>query len=130
MNILPILKTDALGLPHGLQWMESILRYMVANEITKTKQIPYSQIVKEICPGQTNRSVRVFLNGISNERKDGKTIRSNDIFHVICKRRLNEPSYNSILGSDTISNAKLDYINHILRTKKSLLTGQMKENEK
>ena len=38
MYILPILKTDALGLPHGVQWMENILKYMVANKITATKQ--------------------------------------------------------------------------------------------
>ena len=120
-SILPILKTDILQLPQGVEWMEDFLKYVVANRIVTPKQIPFNQVVKEICPGQTSRIIIDFANNLHKEWNGTKYVRSEDPLHEICTKRLDEPSVYSCLGNEKIANSKLDYIEKILELKNTIL---------
>lgn len=119
-QILPILKTNILGLPQGIDWMKDFLKYMEKNRIIAKKDIPYNKLVNEMCPGQTTRSLAVFANSIPRKWDGKKMIRSNEPFHEICLRWLNEPSPNSYLGNEKMANARLEYAEEIVKIYQSL----------
>ena len=122
-RILPILKTDILQLSQGVEWMEDFLKYVVANRILTPKQIPYNQVVKDICPGQTSRTISNFVNHLHREWNGEKLVRSKDPLHEICTKRLNEPTAQSLLGSEKMANSKLEYVEKILELKNSIAKG-------
>ena len=122
-QILPILKRELLGLPQTVEWMEQFLRYIVDNKITSSKKIPYDQVSKEICRGETRFSISHFASSLSQEWKGGKLVRSKDPLYEICDKKLNEPSLVSYLGNEEKANSKLDYINQILEIKHTILKG-------
>jgi hypothetical protein len=100
--------------------MKNILDYISENKINKVKQIPYNQVVNEICPGQTSRSVRTFAYSLSWEWKDGKQVRSKSPLYDICAKRLEEPPSKSYLGNKEMTNDKLNYANEILEIRNSI----------
>jgi hypothetical protein len=110
-------------LPQGVEWMKNILDYISENKIITVKQIPYNQVVNEICPGQTPKSVQIFANNLSREWKDGKKIRSKSPLYNICAKRLEEPSSKSCLGNEEMTNDKLNYANEILEIRNSITKG-------
>ena len=120
-SILPILKTDILQLPQGVEWMEDFLKYIVANRIVTPKRIPFNQVVKDICPGQTSTIISEFANNLLIERNGTKRVRSKDPLHEICTKRLEKPPVNSYLGSEKKANSKLQYIEKILELKNTIL---------
>ena len=101
--------------------MEDFLKYIVANRIVTPKQIPFNQVVKDICPGQTSRIISEFANSLFLEWNGEKRVRSKDPLHEICTKRLNEPPVNSYLGSEKFANSKLEYIEKILELKNTIL---------
>ena len=103
--------------------MEDFLKYIVANQIVTPKQIPYNQVVKDICPGQTSKTISEFANHLTRERDGRKKVRSKDPLHEICTKRLNEPSAKSYLGSEKKANYKLEYVERILELKNSIVKG-------
>jgi hypothetical protein len=110
-------------LPQGVEWMNNILDYITENKFITVKQIPYNQVVNEICPGQTSMSVQNFANGLSQEWKDGKNVRSNAPINDICAKRLEEPSSSSYLGNEEKTNHKLNYAKEILKIRDSITKG-------
>merc|ERR1712110_957038 len=86
--IVPVLKSDALGVAQNVEWMNDVLRYIVKEKFASTKEVPYSRVVKDCCPGQTTYSVESFLTNVSKYDKDTQ-------LHELCKKRLTSPSPNS-----------------------------------
>ena len=103
--------------------MKNFLGYIVENKIITFKQIPYNQVANEICLGQTSKSVHNFANNLSWEWKDGKTVRSKTPLYDLCEKRLEEPSSNSYLGNEEMTNDKLNYANEILEIRDSITKG-------
>ena len=112
-----------MGLPQGVEWTKNLLGYIIENKIITVKQIPYNQVVNEICPGQTSRSLQYFANSLYLETKDGKSIRSKAPLYDICAKRLEEPPSNSYLGNEEMTNSKLNYANEILEIRNSIIKG-------
>jgi hypothetical protein len=103
--------------------MKNILDYISETKIITVKQIPYSQVVNEICPGQTSKSVHIFANNLSQEWKDGQKIRSKSPLYDLCAKRLKEPSSYLYLGNEQRTNDKLNYANEILEIRNSITKG-------
>ena len=133
--LLPILKTDALNLGHGLEWMKDFLKYIVQNKIADPKQIKYNHVVKEVCPGQTSHSLRNVCKSLSQECQkdyrmvriisyDKKQIRSKKPFHEICANRLDNPDPSSYLGGGNLKEKKSKYIKEVLGIKRNLLNNR------
>jgi len=122
-KVLPIIKTDILGKPQGVEWMKNLLDYIIENKIITAKQIPYNQVVNEIVPGQTSRSVQELVNRLPRERKDGKNVLSKSPLYDICAKRLEEPSPSSYIGNEEMTNFKLNNANEILEVRNSILKG-------
>ena len=119
--ILPILKTDALGLPQDINWMKDFLRYVVTKKIRSIEQLSYNQIVKHICPGQTNKSLNQFANNTMRIWYERKSFSSNEPLYEICKTKLNDASVYSFLGNKHKVDKKLNYVKEILEIKRILM---------
>ena len=89
--IVPVLKSDALGLAQNVEWRNDLLRYIVKEKFTSTKEVPYYSVVKDCCPGQTAQSVKLFL---SNAARSANGMR----LYEFCNKRLTNPSPNSYEG--------------------------------
>ena len=117
IHIVPVLKSDALGVAQNVQWMSDVLRYIVKEKYANSKEVPYSMVVKDCCPGQTTYSVSKFVNGISKCDK-------NTQLHELCKKRLTNPSPNSLLGNDEMAQEYLQYASEIVKLKQTLISNK------
>ena len=115
--IVPVLKSDALGVAQNVEWMNDVLRYIVKEKFASTKEVPYSRVVKDCCPGQTTRSVSTFLNGLKQYQKDMQ-------LHELCQKRLNNPSPNSFLGNEEKTQEYLHYACEIVKLKQTLISNK------
>ena len=120
-QILPILKTDALGLSKGVDWMKDFLEYIVAKEIRSVKQIKYTEAVKGICPGQTNQSLARFSSGVAQQWDGKKMIGSKEPLYEICKKKLNGP------GNKRNADKNSKYAEEILKIKQTIVTSNYKK---
>ena len=93
IHIVPVLKSDALGVAQNVEWMNDVFRHIVKERYASTKEVPYVRLVRDCCPGQTSSSVSKFLNRLKQYEKDKQ-------LHELCKKRLTNPSPNSYLGND------------------------------
>jgi hypothetical protein len=103
--------------------MKNFLDYIIENKSITAKQIPYNQVVNEICPGQTSKSVGQFAKSLSQEWKDGKNVRSKSPLYDICAKWLEEPPSRSYLGNEEMTNDKLNYAKEILKIRDSITKG-------
>ena len=55
INIVPVLKSDALGVAQTVEWRKDVLRYIVKEKFASIKEVQYSRVVRDLCPGQTNQ---------------------------------------------------------------------------
>ena len=117
MHIVPVLKSDALGVAQNVEWRNDVLRYIVKERFASTKQVPYSRVVKGCCPGQTAKSVNMFLSFLSRHDKDTK-------LHELCQKRLNNPSPNSFLGNEEKTQEYLHYACEIVKLKQTLISNK------
>ena len=111
--IAPVLKSDTLNLPQNVEWQKDVLRYVIENKFTSCKDIPYNKVVMEVCPGQTSKSLCIFLKGLSKSAKV-------TAFHEYCKKILNNPHPKSYLGNEDLAQMKSEYAGKILETKQKL----------
>ena len=111
--IAPVLKSDTLNLPQNVEWQKDVLRYVIENKFTSCKDIPYNKVVMEVCPGQTSKSLCIFLKGLSKSAKV-------TAFHEYCKKFLNNPHPKSYLGNEDLAQMKSEYAGKILETKQKL----------
>ena len=118
-KIVPVLKSDALGVAQTVEWRKDALRYIIKEKFASTKEVPYSKVVRDSCPGQTTHSVRAFLNILSRYDKDMK-------FHEICKKHLDNPPHNSYLGNEEKAQEYLQRASEILKLKQTLISNKLK----
>ena len=112
-TIVPILKSDALGLPQNEEWRKDVLRYIIEKKFGRVKEIPYNKLVRDACPGQTSRSLSIFLKNLSN-------LASDTPFYEFCRKYLDNPSPISYLGNEELAKAKSEYASQILQIKQKL----------
>ena len=95
------------------------MRYIVKEKYANSKEVPYSMVVKDCCPGQTTYSVSKFVNGISKCDK-------NTQLHELCKKRLTNPSphHRSYLGNDKMAQEHLQYACEIVKLKQTLISNK------
>ena len=119
INIVPMLKSDALGMAQTVEWRKDVLRYVIQERFATTKEVPYSKVVRDSCPGQTTHSVRIFLNILSRHDKDTP-------LHELCKKHLNNPPHNSLLGNEEKAQEYLQHASEILKLKQTLISNNLK----
>ena len=119
--IVPVLKSDALGVAQNVEWMNDVLRYIVKEKFASTKEVPYSRVIRDCCPGQTTQSVSKFLNDLKRCGKDTQ-------LHELCKKRLSNPSPNSYLGNDEMAQEHLQYACEIVKLKQTLISNKPQSN--
>ena len=118
--IVPVLKSDALGLAQNVEWRNDLLRYIVKEKFTSMKEVPYHRVVKDCCPGQTALSVKEFLH---NSARSANGMR----LYELCNKRLQNPSPKSYEGNEELLQEKyLPRVRKILELKQSLVSTQLK----
>ena len=114
-----MLKSDALSVAQNVEWMNDVLRYIVKERFASTKDVPYSRVVKDCCPGQTAGSVKSFLYPLSQYEKDAK-------LHELCTKRLTSPSPNSYLGNENRAEEYFQQACEIVKFKQTLISNELK----
>ena len=117
--IVPVLKSDALSVAQTVEWRNDILRYIIQEKFASIKEVPYSKVVRDSCPGQTTKSVGGFLHGISRDGKDTP-------LHELCKKHLTNPSPSSLLGNEEMAQGYLQRASEILKLKQTLISNKLK----
>ena len=112
-TIVPILKSDALGLPQNEEWRKDVLRYVIDKKFGSVKEIPYNKVVRDVCPGQTSKSLSTYINSISQCAGDMP-------FYEYCRKHLNDPPPSSYLGNELLITKKSEYASQILQIKRKL----------
>ena len=112
-----MLKSDALGVAQNVEWRNDVLRYIVKEKFASTKEVPYSRVVRDCCPGQTSHSVSLFLNSVKRSEKDTQ-------LHEICEKRLTNPSPRSLLGNEDMAQEHLQYASEIVKLKQTLISNK------
>ena len=118
-HIVPVLKSDALGLAQTVEWRNDALRYIIKEKFASTKEVPYSKVVRDSCPGQTTSSVGGFLNDLSRGGKDTP-------LHELCKKHLDNLPPNSLLGNEEMAQEYLQHASEILKLKQTLISNKLK----
>ena len=113
LNIVPVLKSDIHGLPQNEEWRRDVLRYVIGKKFGSVKEIPYNKVVRDVCPGQTSRSLSIFWNHLSNHAGDAP-------FYEYCRKHLNDPHPSSYLGNEVLITKKSEYASQILQIKRKL----------
>ena len=113
LNIVPVLKSDIHGLPQNEEWRKDVLRYIIEKNYGSVKEIPYNKVVRDVCPGQTSKSLSMFLNKLSLSAGDMP-------FYEYCRNHLDNPHPSSYLGNEELAKAKSEYASQILEIKQKL----------
>ena len=117
IHIVPVLKSDVLGVAQNVEWMNDVLRYIVKEKYASTKDVPYSRVVRDCCPGQTTHSMSRFLTNLKQSDKVTP-------LHKLCKKRLTNPSPHSLLGNEDMAQEYLQYACEILKLKQTLISNK------
>ena len=113
-NLAPILLSNALGLPQDGEWRKEVFKYIIEKKFVGINEIPYNKIIRDICPGQTNRSVTYLIYPFRHVRY------VNTSLHEYCKKQLTNPYSNSFLGNEELMQAKSEYASQIIKIKENL----------
>ena len=111
--IVPILKSDTLGLTQNVEWKKDVLRYIIERSYGSVKVIPYNKIVMDVCPGQTSHTLSTYLNNLSRQAGVAP-------FYEYCRKHLNDPHPNSYSGNNKLIETKSEYVCKILEIKQNL----------
>ena len=112
-TIVPIFKSDTLGLPQNEEWRKDVLRYIIDKKFGSVKEIPYNTLVRDVCPGQTSKSLCTYLNNFMRYAGDAP-------FYEYCRKHLDNPPANSWLGNNELIETKSEYVYKILEIKQKL----------
>ena len=112
--LAPILLSNALGLPQDGKWRKEVFKYIIDEKFVSIKEIPYNKIIRDICPGQTSRSVTNLLYPFRHVRH------VNTSLHEYCKTQLTNPNSNSFFGNEELIQAKAEYASQIIKIKENL----------
>merc|ERR1719245_1342437 len=86
--IVPTLKTHLMKLPMTNAWKKDVLSHIVENNIKHKKELDIDQILKEVAPGQTSKSIIVYLHDLEMECVSGVTKRSKLALYNLAFKRL------------------------------------------
>ena len=118
-KIVPVLKSDALSVAQTVEWRKDVLRYIIKEKFVSIKEIPYSKVVRDSCPGQTTLSVGMFLNKLSQYDKDTP-------LNELCKKHLDNPPPSSLLGNEEMAQEYLQHASEIVKLKQTLISNKLK----
>ena len=127
-KLLPILKTHFLGLPQNTEWRKDVMVYISDNKIERVEDVDYNQWVKDVCPGQTTSSLRLFIHSIRRATVNGKTVRCNEPLNVLSSKRLSDPAPQSFSRSETLVKKQLDYAHNIVKAYEDLKAAKDSHN--
>ena len=113
IHIVPILKSDTLGLPQNEEWRKDVLRYVIEKKFGRVKEIPFNKLVRDVCPGQTSTSLSGVMRNLSRFAGDMP-------FYEYCRKHLNDPHPSSYLGNEVLITKKSEYASQILQIKRKL----------
>ena len=114
-GLLPILRTHILGLPQNLEWKKDVIVYLMDNKIEWLEDIDYNKVVKDVCPGQTTHSLRVFIRDIRKRTVKGEKILHKEPLHELASKRINDPRNSSFLCDETVVQKKLEHACSIVK---------------
>ena len=112
-TIVPILKSDTLGLPQNEEWRKDVLRYVIEKKFARVKEIPYKKLVRDVCPGQTSTSLSGVMRNLSRFAGDMP-------FYEYCRKHLYNPHPSSYLGNEKSAQTRFEYACKILDIKQKL----------
>ena len=75
-HIAPTLKTHLMKLPMTNDWKKDVLSHIVNNNIKHKKEMDIDQILKDVAPGQTSKSLLIYLGTLKRETVNGVTKQS------------------------------------------------------
>ena len=107
--LLPILRNHNLGLSQNFDWVITLLKYIVKNQIKNINDVNFEHILNDLCPGQTRHSLRVTLVNVSNSGKV-KNAGQTKSLDRLCEDRLTSTS-NCGLGEENNKRLK-DRLKH------------------
>ena len=113
--LLPILRTHILGLPQNLEWKKDVIVYLMYNKIEWLEDIAYNKVVKDVCPGQTTHSLRLFIFHIRKRTVKGEKILHKEPLHELASKRINDPGNSSFLCDETVVQKKLEHACSIVK---------------
>ena len=113
--LLPILKTHELGLHQSLAWKKDVMMYLTDEEVESLKDDDYNQLVQDVCPGQTTKSLQRFIYDIRRTTVEGKQIMSKEPLHELASKSIRNPGNNSFLRSETMAQKKCDHACSIVK---------------
>ena len=93
--LLPAIKTYILGLPRDDKWKLDLMLYIVKHKVKSLKDLELDMLVKEVAPGQTIKSILVFLESIklTHSIDKSKSIKVDDIpLYELAAEKLNKKS--------------------------------------
>merc|ERR1719167_140516 len=69
------------GLPldTNWKWKENVKQYIIREKVEYPSDIDYDKLIRDVCPGQTRRSVRQFIQSIIRNSKR-KSINDSEVF--------------------------------------------------
>ena len=123
-NLAPILLSNALGIPQDGEWRKEVFKYIIVKKFVGINEIPYNKIIRDICPGQTNRSVTYIIYPFRHVRYVNMSL------HEYCKKQLTNPYSSSLLGNEELMQAKSEYASQIIKIKENLTKINKKEKLK
>ena len=122
-HIVPILKTYLKKLPMNNEWKRDVLSHIVKNKIKDKKDIDINLILKEIAPGQTSRSMIMYLLALKMECVNGVMKSSRLPLCELASKRLREQSSTDPLFNDNHKGEKkrLEWCQDVISYYKTLI---------
>ena len=104
VTILPALKTYILGLSFDNKWKLDVMLYIVSHKVERIEDLELDMLVKEIAPGQTIKSMSIFLYSIINNRnKTANGVRKRghkSIYKVVANTLSKQSSQNPLFNKE------------------------------
>ena len=89
-NIVPTIKSYLKKLPMTVDWKKDILNYIAKNKIIDKSKIDIDQLLHDVAPGQTKRSLLQYLDNLKRETIDGKPKYSDKTLFDCASKKLRE----------------------------------------
>jgi len=122
-HIAPALKTHLMKLPMTNDWKKDVLSHIVNNNIKHKKEMDIDQILKDVAPGQTSKSLLIYLDTLKRETINGVTKPSKLPLCDFASKRLKEQSPSDPLFNENHKNEqkRLEWCQDVISFYKTLI---------
>ena len=96
------------------------MEYLIGTKVELLEDIDYNKLVKDVCPGQTTYSLRVFIMAIRKTTVKGEDILHKEPLHELASKTVSDPGNYSFLYSETMVQKKLDHACSIVKVYEDL----------